>query len=179
MEANMGGFIPLGVSDTKQFALYALGAITILYVVFRPMLRARKKDPLEKLPSLNLSTQRTVEREMQNLLVEMSAMARQITAQLDTRSAKLQALIDEADRKIQQIKQADAGNVRPTATEDDIPIFSPPPDSQPPLEPAADSAADRYAEIHSLADQGRSPREIAQVLDRPVGEVELILALRR
>jgi hypothetical protein len=29
-----------------------------------------------------------------------------------------------------------------------------------------------------MADQGRSPHEIARLLDRPNGEVELILALR-
>jgi len=38
-----------------------------------------------------------VERQMQSLLVELSEMSRQISAQLDTRSAKLELLIKEAD----------------------------------------------------------------------------------
>ncbi len=36
----------------------------------------------------------------------------------------------------------------------------------------------RHAEVYMLADQGRSSRQIAQQLQRPEGEVELILALR-
>lgn len=37
---------------------------------------------------------------------------------------------------------------------------------------------DRHAEIYRLADGGRTSRQIAQELDRPYGEVELILHLR-
>jgi len=37
----------------------------------------------------------------------------------------------------------------------------------------------RYAEIYALSDRGEAPQEIARKLDRPRGEVELILALRR
>ena len=40
---------------------------------------------------------------MSNLVVEMSEMARQITAQLDTRAAKLELLIKEADEKIARL----------------------------------------------------------------------------
>jgi hypothetical protein len=32
--------------------------------------------------------------------------------------------------------------------------------------------------VYALADQGRSPREIAAQLGRPDGEIELILGLR-
>jgi len=141
----------------QQWPIYALAAVTVLYVVFRPILR-RKKDPLEKLPTLSLTQQRTVEREMSNLLVEMSEMARQITAQLDTRAAKLQVLLDQADQKIAQLEE---------------------PGAHPAAQPASSSEADpRYREIYELAEQGRTPAEIAQQLARPRGEIELILALR-
>ena len=36
----------------------------------------------------------------------------------------------------------------------------------------------RHAEVYVLADQGHSPHAIAQRLERPYGEIELILALR-
>ena len=36
----------------------------------------------------------------------------------------------------------------------------------------------RHQEIYTLADQGRNSREIAQQLNRPTGEIDLILALR-
>jgi hypothetical protein len=56
----------------------------------------------------------------------------------------------------------------------DVPPITPV--SAPPPPPAIDS---RYAEIYALADQGRSPRDIATHLGRPSGEIELILALRQ
>jgi DNA-binding NarL/FixJ family response regulator len=37
----------------------------------------------------------------------------------------------------------------------------------------------RHALVYALADQGRSCKDIAQELNRPSGEIELILALRR
>ena len=80
--------------DKRQWIALAIGMIAVTYLMFRP--RWRKKDPLEKPPVYSsLSSQRAVERQMQSLLVELSEMARQISAQLDTRSAKLELLIKE------------------------------------------------------------------------------------
>ena len=42
---------------------------------------------------------------MQNVLVELSNMARQITSQLNTRAAKLELLLQEADQKIAQLQR--------------------------------------------------------------------------
>jgi hypothetical protein len=187
---------PAMASDRFELMVYGLAILTILYVVFRPMLRKRK-DPLERTPILSLSTQKTVERDMQNLLVELSEMARQITAQLETRAAKLQAMIDEADRKIEELKRlerhadtehaplstgSDANDARPTPATmaQPHPMMRLVPQEQPPGETAdaPDDTNDRYAEIHALADQGRTPGQIAQQLGRPIGEIELILALR-
>jgi hypothetical protein len=145
---------------TRWF-IVVVGTLVILYAVVRPFFR--KKDPLDRRPSYaSLSQQRAVEKQMQNVLVELSEMARQITAQLDTRAAKLDALLKEADKKIEILR----GGPPPDAA------FPPPPASPESLDP-------RHAQIYTLADQGRSVQEIAQQLDRPSGEVELILALRR
>ncbi|HWB54560.1 MAG TPA: hypothetical protein VG722_10220 [Tepidisphaeraceae bacterium] len=97
---------------------------------------------------------------MQRLLVELTQMAQQISAQLDTRSAKLEALIREADEKVRQLS-ALRNNGAPATTE---------------TAPAAQDQ--RYMEIYTMADQGAPVAEIAQKLDRPAGEIELILALR-
>jgi hypothetical protein len=147
--------------------------VATLYVaIIRPFLK-KKKDPLSRSPSsARLAQERSVERQMQNLLVELSEMARQISAQLDTRTAKLELLIREADEKIAALKSA--GVIVPTESGG---------------EPVAETSAvvptssevrvdPRHAEIYALADQGRRPVEIAQQLGRPSGEVELILALR-
>jgi hypothetical protein len=157
------------VSDSMQWVVFALGAVTIIYVaVIRPSLR-RRKDPFEKTPPLSLSTQRAVEHDMSNLLVEMSEMARQITSQLDTRAAKLEALIAEAERKIAELKRLSGSeSATPTPAAPALRLVK---DDAPPPDP-------RHQRIYTLADEGRSAHEIAQALNCPQGEIELILALR-
>jgi hypothetical protein len=161
--------------QSDLWPVYVLATVTILYVVFRPMLR-RKKDPLDKPLNMSLAQQRTVEREMSNLLVELSQMARQVTAQLDTRSAKLELLMQQADQKIDELKRLSEA-ARPAAPSSGAgePAAGAHPVGTARSAPAPDP---RHAEVYALADAGRSPQEIAQQLDRPRGEVELILALR-
>ena len=92
---------------TTLWLLVAVGTLTIIYAVIRPMFR--RKDPLQKPPAYaSLSRQRAVEREMQNVLVELAEMARQITAQLDSRATKLELLIKDADQRIAQLKESPA-----------------------------------------------------------------------
>jgi heme exporter protein D len=151
-------------NDPMQWIAYGMGALVILYLVIRPL--TKKKDPLDGVPKFSLSKQRTVEREMSNVLVELSDMARKVTGQLDTRSAKLEALMQEADQRIAELKRMmSAGGSGNGAAQEPPGREGPPPDP-------------RYVEIYSLADAGRSASEIAQQLSRPRGEVELILALR-
>src|SRR5688572_6288959 len=137
----------LAANESLQWIVYAVGALTILFVVFRPSLR--KKDPLaQSTPKLSMAQQRSVEREMSTLLVELSDMARQITGQLDTRSAKLEALMQEADKKIAELKRLQSIHPEPEIK---------------PLEsrPAPIPSDARYSAIYSLADAGHSAQEIA------------------
>jgi len=150
--------------------MVGLAGATILYAVFRPSLK--KKDPLARSPSAaSLSQQRNVERQMQNLLVELSEMARQLTAQLDTRSQKLQALLQQADEKIAELHGTIGAPKEPPVLNTDRASWSPPP------EPAPDIAPQHQA-VYDLADRGQSTADISRQLNRPRGEVELILALR-
>ena len=154
----------LAANESMQWIVYAVGALTIVFVVLRPSFR--KKDPHNPSPpKLGMAQQRTVEREMSNLLVELSDMARQVSGQLDTRAAKLEALIQEADKKIAELKRLETVHHEPEIK---------PLDAKP--APLPNDA--RYSAIYDLADAGHSAQEIAQQLDRPRGEVELILALR-
>ena len=158
---NMNGFIladgaPLG---PQTWMLVALAMLTIIYAVFlRPMMK-QKKDPLARLPGQRpggLARQRDVERQMETLLVELSNMARQITGQLDTRAAKLAELIRQADEAIAKF---DAPPLRQSAK----------------VESEEDQ---RHAAVYQLADSGMDSGQIARKLERPNGEIELILALR-
>ena len=156
---------------TRWLLIIAVG-LTIFYAVMRPM--RKKKDPLGKSGNRpGLAGQRAVERDMSNLLVELSEMARQVTAQLDTRTLKLEMLLKEADERIAVLKellrQAPAGNGSAAAQQ------------AAPAAPAADVPAidPRHLAVYELADQKLAAAQIADRLGRPRGEVELILALRK
>lgn len=154
---------------TASYVAMGFGVLMLAYLMLRS--RLRKKDPLEDAPAkLSLAQQRSVERQMNNLLVELSEMARQISAQLDTRATKLDVLIKEADRKIAELQRLEKSLGDKSIQAAALPPEPPPPN---PYEPDP-----RHAEVYLLADQGMDAHGIAQKLDRPSGEIELILALR-
>jgi hypothetical protein len=172
MVAMDGVLLDISTLDpvTKWLLIVAVG-LTIFYAVMRPM--RKKKDPLSRQPvPASLAGQRAVERDMNNLLVELSEMARQITAQLDTRTLKLEMLIKEADDRLAALKAAiTAPPIAIAPAPEKNQNIAPPVPIDPPVDP-------RHLEVYHLTDQGRSAQEIAQRLSRPQGEVELILALR-
>jgi hypothetical protein len=180
---------------STQWIVLSVGVLAIVYLLMRG--RARLKDPLDPVSRaarprlMSPAEQRGVERDMSNLLIELSEMARQVSAQLDTRAAKLDLLIREADQKIRQLRQL-TGEQAPAADgEPDEPASSAPletwspPDAQPATpEPSpadagtAEESDPRHARIYAMADAGHSAQDIAREIGRPSGEVELILALR-
>jgi hypothetical protein len=168
------GAINLDTNEAKAYIAIAVGMLGLAYLWLRSLSRKRR-DPLERAPFAGLSQQRAVEREFQSLLVEMAEMSRQISAQLDTRSEKLNLLIEEADAKIAELRRLQGG--AGTSAETSAPPNRPSIDA--PLQPSAFTDTDsRHAEVYAMAEQGHSPQDIARRLDRPRGEIELILALR-
>jgi hypothetical protein len=158
----------LSREDTTQWVVLAVGALATLYLLMRPRLKA-KKDPLEHRPALGVSQQRQIERDMSNLMVEMLETARQMTAQLDTRAARLEVLIEQADQRLSALRSGTSADT-----------VSPPGEQSTPaqVETSEIPPDPRHADIWALADKGQSPSDIARQLNRPNGEIELILALR-
>lgn len=157
-----------------MWLLVIMALLTMIYAVVRPIFR--KKDPLDKPPSFgSLAQQRAVEKQMQNVLVDLSEMARQISAQLDTRSTKLELLIREADQKLAALKSAMAQEPPMRSSPEKSPVRQTSMEEEE-IIPQVDP---QHVEVYTLADQGRTPYQIAQQLNRPSGEIELILALRR
>lgn len=162
----------------QKWTLICAAALTVLYALMRPF-KKRRTDPLARpAGGLSLAGQREVERQMTELLVELEQMARQMTAQIDTRAAKLELLIKEADEKIALLRTLAQGATSaegaatvavPSATSSEQA------DLAPGLAPVIDP---RHAQVYELADAGLNARQIAQQLGRPYGEVELILAIR-
>lgn len=117
----------------------AVGAVAFVYIRSRQLAR-RKKDPLAKPPmATSLAQHRSVERQMQSLLVELSEMARQIGAQLDTRAGKLDVLLREADQKLTQLQVASEtlAATRAHVTEARLAVAAQLAAAPPPPEPAA------------------------------------------
>lgn len=168
-------------ADHGAWYVVGFGVVVLIWMTIRP--RFRRRDPLDSAtPQHRLAQQRNVERQMESLLVEMAEMARQITGQLDTRAKKLELLIEEADRRLNDLR----GEMPQTAAEyarravarmEGLPGDDAAGDERvAPLEPEGD---DRHAAVYRLADEGHDVGEIARRLARPRGEIELILALRR
>ena len=164
------------LTDERNLPLIGVGMLALAYVVLRPMLK-RKRDPLERAPAqTSMAQQRAVERQMETLLVDLTEMARQIGAQLDTRAARLEALIHEADERIAHLRAAGVGSTAHDSSHCGIP--TPPPTHETAASAPASIASPHHAEVYALADEGRGAKEIAAELNRPSGEIELILALR-
>ncbi len=189
--------------DATQWVVLVVGIIATIFIVMRPRWK-RRRDPMVEAArpqQFSLAQQRSLERDMNGLMVEMLETARKMAAQLETRSAKIEVLLQEADEKIAAL-QAGTRSGRRDLLEADHKSESPPEHRllAPALstEVSANSSESsesgqndqnshdlaevppdpRHAEVYSMADQGRSPHEIAKKLNRPNGEVELILALR-
>lgn len=163
------------LTDDKNWPLLGMLILAGAYILLRPMMKRR--DPLDRASGFkSLSQQRAVERQMQNLLVDFTEMARTMSAQLDSRAAKLEALIEQADQRLAQLRSA--GVTIPSIDQQPrmkLVTDDPPPD---PSQTNPDQTDPRHAEVYALADEGRGAGEIAARLNRPSGEIELILALR-
>ncbi len=179
--------------DPSSWIALLLGGFVLVYLsVLRPMMR-RKKDPLAREQPLNMSRgalarQRDIERDMQGLLVEYERMIRNMTAGVDTRAARLEALMREADQKIEAMRAAlghsDSATPKQPESADRPPLrlVQPTPDEaasqDSPARPAADDEDSRYTEIYSLLDQGLSAKEVARRLGTTDGEILLIQSIR-
>jgi len=108
------------------------------------------------------SQEQQLRRDLEALLVELQELSRKISAQIDTRFAKLEAVIRDADRRIAVLERLNRQAGAKTGT---IPGETP-------------SSDIRHTAVYELADTGRTPVEIAKELGKTPGEVELILNLR-
>lgn len=102
--------------------------------------------------------------------VEAHDFTRQLAALLDSKAARLERLIADADERLARLDRTGGGAARPQRPIDAAPCPAPSIAS-----PATNPAHER---IYRLADQGLDPIEIARKTGQPTGQVELILALR-
>jgi hypothetical protein len=157
--------VPLldGLFGVESLVPLALALIAIFLLMRR---RPRRSDDPERSTIQRqppAASKQNLRRDLDELLVELQDLSRRISADIDVRFAKLEAVIRDADRRIAVLNRlsrelAAKGGEAP--------------------DPASDHEA-RHAVIYELADAGFSPVEIARDLGKTPGEVELILNLRQ
>ena len=116
-------------------------------------------------------------------MAQLHRFARDIDRRIEARLAELGDLLARAEEASARLRAAtaDADQERPPAPEPAPERGEEPPAGQalsqesPPAAPGAVG----HREIRDLADQGLSSVEIARRVGRPVGEVELVLSIRR
>ncbi|MCW5776890.1 MAG: hypothetical protein KIS87_10665 [Phycisphaeraceae bacterium] len=145
--------------------LIAAGLMIILFIAMRKVqqriaARAQQEmSPRERIEAIR--TQAAERDSAEAVMADMHDLARELAAQLEARAAKLEKLLRDADERLARLEAAD-----PT-----------PPDGR--RATALPTTDPLHARVYELADRGLPCVEIAREIDRPTGQVELILALRR
>ena len=208
-----------------------IGGVLLAIVIMMRMVRKNHKSnakrsnrqlsPGDRITSIHTHAQATMD-PAHRLMVETEEMARRLGATLDNKAARLELLIEEADRKLAILNRsiANPSSISPPPLDQpvDQPINQQPTSSPLPQHPARTidpSLLDRarmdqdleerqtrvagriepseqqpepirepepksiQSQIIGLAESGLSASEIARQLDQPIGQVELILNLRK
>jgi len=123
--------------------------------------------------------------DVEQVMLELDHLARQIHGRIDTRFAKLETVIRDADERIDTLSRLlreAKGEPAVDVTLGEEATDDPPHTASRPTKVPTSNATDmdsQQAVIYRLADSGLSAGQIAENVARNTGEVELILALRR
>lgn len=167
-EPTVGGQPPL-----LSTALLAFGAVVMMLMIFR-MLKSSSKARYSRKYEAE-SARETIDRHrkealssrepLTTMMAEADELARRLAKMLDNKAARLDALIAEANDIIARLEGLSSGGGADEAQREERP-----------LRISADSLEER---VYALADDGHDSMQIARRVGRSVGEVDLILALRR
>jgi len=183
----------LAAFDLTQIALLAMAVavLTLLMLTTRRRFVDRQSSSGESVREryARLGQRRDAVRDVESVMLDLDRLARDVHGRLDLRMAKLDAIIADADRRIAELRRlATSANEQDSA--DGAAADSSPSTADHPTDrrsgsrrggasvataPTPDAA---HLRVHRLADEGRSASAIAAEIDRPIGEVELILNLR-
>ncbi len=195
-------------SSVDSSLLWALGGLCLamISVALVRWVRERRVTArdLTREQRARLRDQEEVRRSMEELLTQLEEVADRINAQTGARFAELQDLIAAADQRIAQLQGAvdrpdnrdrprcdDRPRARATAVPPPVstpadhalsPALAEPPVVSAPVSavaPPATARSERFRRIYELADSGSTSIAIADALRLPLGEVELVLSLRR
>lgn len=206
-------------SDTMLPNILLVGGVLLMVIIMMRSLRKKTKNdrrrmntqgtPDERIAQIHANAQSSMD-PPRRLMVEAEEMARQLGAVLDNKAARLELLIEEADKKLAALNRTLVGSSI-GAQPSELPTQSQPAPSRTidptlldrarleqdlaerqsrvagridpsPLEPTEPEPAEpqsTQSKVIELAETGLSNIEIAHQLNQPIGQVELILNLRK
>lgn len=179
LTAPAGLYLGQTAMSGSQIVILALavGALTIVMISTYRRTRARRFQPdisvRERYAELQKKSAAT--RDLEQIILELDQLARQIHGRIDTRFAKLEAVIRDADERIDKLDRL----VRAAQGQATFDVTLEAEDSPKPSPSVNEETDSRRAAIYRLADGGLSVAQIGQEVGKTAGEVELILALRR
>ncbi len=162
--------------DPMPMTLMLLGLALLGTIIFINVRRRRDSGAAPIAPRERLERDKQMggmRNDLRTMMVELEELTRRFSAQLDNKSAKLERLIQEADKRIEQLN----GRVHQPPREAADPASTPANNGSD--SPDAGPADPLTCDVYRLADEGNDSGEIARQLDEHVGKVELILALRQ
>lgn len=164
-----------GISSSQLVMLaLAIGGLSVVMVSTRRRIReSRALSRPRARDQYSSSRQQVAKRDLEAVMLELDQLSRQIHGRIDTKLARLEILLRDADERIEALSALQQA--------------SDPPDRKPPdrsravgtanLSATHKSKDDTRASVIRLAQSGRSSVEIAKAVGRTPGEVELMIAL--
>lgn len=169
---------PAGLSNNQVvLILLILGTTALMLISTRRRLRKAANSPkaYTREQRTRLRDEESLVQEMEEVMARLEDVASDVQARIDTRFAKLESVLGDADERIDRLERLLRRCQGQPAI--DLTVSE---TADPPGEPDDDGAdGARHRLIYDLADAGRTPVQIAQQTDQSTGEVELILALRQ
>jgi hypothetical protein len=194
------------LQQTLSVALMTMGVAIMVYILMRNLRKIRRtphemdKPPEERVAALRERSDRTCDPQV--MIAQTQQIAQRLVTQVEAKAARIQGLLDHAEARLvhyekvihdleargaaleQTLQHHLQQNFQQTGTQ---------PQMHTPAQPqshtlsgagqgsgAAPQRIDPlHQRVHELADQGLDSIEIARRIERPTGQVELILALRR
>jgi hypothetical protein len=177
--------------NTTQLLIVAIVLLGFLLVA-RAMRRGGKDARERGGPAARGSSREqrstSTARDVEQVMLELDQLARQVHGKLDTRFAKLETIIRDADDRIDRLSRL----VRESRGQTTLDVMIADDELAPPGNPVREQTStsrdptlltphgeQKRAAIYGLADEGLEPLDIAQRVGRTTGEVELILSLRK
>lgn len=174
------------VITTGRAVMLALAVVCLTIVMLSTRRRIRRSQVSSEgavsKRYFEMKDRRAATRDVEQVMLELDQLSRQIHGRLDTKLVRLEAVIRDADERIAKLSRLARPASRASSLEVTLSEEHPEPQREATAEPSASAVEQcdhRYAAIYELADRGSSPLQIAAEVGKTNGEIELILALRK